>query len=112
MQGLERGAALWGMMVVLLIGCAEQRMARRVEQHIALRQPPPYVESALRHHQVVPGMTLDDVRAAIGTPLSLPRTGPHYGLAFAEAYRVRQYGRIDTVWAFFDRDSTVVLIER
>ena len=113
MQDLGRRVALWGAMsVVLLVGCVEQRMTRRVEQYIALHQPSPYVESALRHHQVVPGMTLDEVRAAIGTPLSLSRKGPRYGFAFAEAYRVRQYGHADTVWVFFDRDSTVVLVEQ
>lgn len=98
--------------VVLLAGCTQQRAMRRIERHIALHQHRPYIEVALQRRHATPGMTLDDVRVALGPPLPVRRMGSRYGLPLAEAYRVRRFGRTDTVWVFFDRDSTVVLVER
>ena len=85
---------------------------RRIERYVAQHQRPPHIETALQRRQPAPGMTHDYVRVALGAPLPMRRTGVRYGLPIAEAYRVHQSGRTDTVWVFFDRDSTAVLIER
>lgn len=77
------------------------------------RELSPYIESALQAQNVVPGMTAEEVHIAAGTPLPLPRReGMDYGLGRAEAYVVHQYGRLDTVWVFFDDQNTVILVER
>ena len=113
MQDHGRTTLLGAMVAAIFIaGCAQQRTMRRVEQHIARYQHPPHIEVALLRGQAAPDMTPADVRVALGDPLPVQRTGPLYALPLAEAYRVRRYGRIDTVWVFFDRDSTVVLVER
>lgn len=115
MQNEKRKATVrfWGTMIAMLLltGCVRQRATHRVEDYINRHQLSPHVEASLRQHRVVPGMTMDGVHAAVGTPLPLQRTGPDYGFAWAKAYNVSRYDRLETVWVFFDQDSTVALVE-
>lgn len=66
----------------------------------------PSVASALR-----PGISLSKARQIAGEPLPLPHAEPRYPVQHVEAYQLPIYGKMDTVWAYFDADSTLVLLE-
>lgn len=113
MEGGWRWSTLVGVVMLVAVGgCAERQPVRT---GLIAKEPPSrsvYIQQAMERRDIVPGMTRDDVYAAIGDPLPLQREGTTFGFPDVRAYTVFPYGEPDTVWVVYDGNGTVVIVER